>query len=342
MLSRYVAHPAAPGGRLSTAYILIENIGPETGKMLSITWNERRQQPERRQNLFRGLARIMLSLARVPQPRIGSFQFRDDGAVTLTNRPLSCATVILENDGTTRIIGQHETFASANAFASAMLSFHDNRFLSHPNAVFDAGDCRARMAARVVLRALLHRYAADSSCQPFLLQLTDLHASNVFVDDDWNVVCLIDLEWICALPAPMLDVPYRLTGRGIDQITGEHLVEFEKMRREFMHVFEQEEREAGGGSGHIILSQIMHSTWDSGGVWFWYSITSVNAMFGLVNKHLCEKFSTSLYLSSVTEVLFKFWCDDAEAVVDRKVAEYKEYEVRLKHLFARNRCPTNG
>ena len=109
-----------------------------------------------------------------------------------------------------------------------------------------------------------------------------------------------------------------------------------------MRIFEQEESDAGDGGGHITLSQVMHSTWDSGGVWFWYSITSVNAMFGLVNKHLCEKFSTSLHLSSVTEVLFKLWCDDAEAVVDRKVAEYNEYEVQLKRLFAGNRRPTNG
>lgn len=197
------------------------------------------------------------------------------------------------------------------------------------------------MAARVVLRALLHRYT-DPSCRagPFLLQLTDLHASNIFVDGDWNVVCLIDLEWVCALPAAMLDVPYWLTGRGIDQITGEHLVEFDKVRREFMHIFEQEEHEAGD-DGHSILSQVMHSTWDSGGVWFWHSIASVNATFGLVNKHLCAKFSTDLYLPEAIGVLSKFWCDDAEAVIDKKVAEYHEYEVQLKSLFAKENRSTN-
>jgi hypothetical protein len=29
---------------------------------------------------------------------------------------------------------------------------------------------------------------------PFYLQLTDLHASNIFVDENWNIAYLIDLE----------------------------------------------------------------------------------------------------------------------------------------------------
>jgi hypothetical protein len=37
-------------------------------------------------------------------------------------------------------------------------------------------------------RMMQHRHG------PFPLQLTDLHASNIFVDEDWNITCLIDLE----------------------------------------------------------------------------------------------------------------------------------------------------
>ncbi|KAG7146782.1 hypothetical protein HYQ46_004410 [Verticillium longisporum] len=58
-------------------------------------------------------------------------------------------------------------------------------------------------------------------------QLTDFHASNILVDKLWNVTGLIDLEWICALPLEMLDVPYWLTGCAIDQIKGEKLEHFD-------------------------------------------------------------------------------------------------------------------
>ncbi|KAJ0127283.1 Uncharacterized protein HZ326_29615 [Fusarium oxysporum f. sp. albedinis] len=52
------------------------------------------------------------------------------------------------------------------------------------------------------------------------LQFTDLHASNIFVDEEWNVTCFVDLEWISALPVEMLAVPYWLTGCKIDEIEG--------------------------------------------------------------------------------------------------------------------------
>lgn len=79
-----------------------------------------------------------------------------------------------------------------------MLSFHDRRFFNHPNAACDAADCREKMAARMVLCIVLHRLInASYRAGPFVLQRTDLHASNIFVDDDWNIACLIDLKWVC-------------------------------------------------------------------------------------------------------------------------------------------------
>jgi hypothetical protein len=64
------------------------------------------------------------------------------------------------------------------------------------------------MAARVVLRALLHRHIGrERRAGHFLLQLTDLHQSNVLVDENWEVTCLIDLEWLCSLPEGNLAPP---------------------------------------------------------------------------------------------------------------------------------------
>jgi len=118
-LSQYAFSPA--GLRLPTTYMLLEYIGPETGKELSDTWDERRQNPVQRQNLFRGMSRLILSLARIPQPRIGSFEFHNKGTITLTNRPLLCSIIILENDGAPRTILKHETYTSTEPFVADML-----------------------------------------------------------------------------------------------------------------------------------------------------------------------------------------------------------------------------
>lgn len=196
---------------ISSAYTLLEYIGPTSGQMLSNTWDKYRGCPERRQRLFSSLSKIMLSLARLPQLRIGAFQFHSDGTVTLSNRPLLCSTVLLENYGAPRTMRKDDTYRCTDSFVSEMLTFH-HRFLSQPNAIYSEGDCRGQMAVKTLLRAFYHRYIKrEYRHGPFLLQLTDLHASNIFVDDDWNLTCLIDLEWLCALPAEMLNVPYWLT-----------------------------------------------------------------------------------------------------------------------------------
>lgn len=68
-------------------YLIIEHV--EEGEMLSETWEEHRGDPKRRANLFRGLSQILLSLAKVPLPKIGSWTIDDSGILSLTNRPLA-------------------------------------------------------------------------------------------------------------------------------------------------------------------------------------------------------------------------------------------------------------
>lgn len=138
-LSRYAPSPTSL--RLPTAYMLLEYIGRDKGEMLSDTWDRHRQDPVRRQKLFRGMSRLILSLARIPQPRIGSFRFHNNGTVTLSNRPLPCSIIILENEGAPRTISRNETYTCTEPFVADILTFHDNVFLSNLNAAHGTEDC---------------------------------------------------------------------------------------------------------------------------------------------------------------------------------------------------------
>jgi len=90
-----------------------------------------------------------------------------------------------------------------------MLTFHDKFFLSNPNAVSSMGYCLGQMASKTLLRAISHYYIQRGTCnRPYRFQLTDFHASNIFVDKDWNITCFIDHEWVYALPAEMLSISY--------------------------------------------------------------------------------------------------------------------------------------
>jgi len=273
----------------------------------------------------------MLSLARLPQMRIGSFRFNPgDGTVALTNRPLTCSMVLLENDGAPRTMQSSDTYNCTDAFVADMITFHDQRFLNQPNAANSEIDCRGQMAVKALLRVFSHRYIKrEYRHGPFPLQLTDLHASNLFVDDDWNVTCLIDLEWLSALPREMLSVPYWLTGRAIDEIQGESYGEFDKTRREFMQIFLEEEQEEGGDERTLTFSQTMQDMWESKGVWFWHCLTSVNAMYILLEDHLCP----GRLPVSTEKAVSQFWCKDPDAVVRTKLADKASYDERLRQAF---------
>ena len=304
----------------------------DSGQMLSDTFHMYRDDVAHRKRLFKGISRILLSLARIPQPHIGSFRFHDNGTITLANRPLSCSMIILENDGAARTIQMNDTYSCTDAFVSDMLSFHDHRFLSQPNAVYGENDCRGQMAVKTLLRVLSHRHIKRALRNgPFILQFTDFHASNILVDKEWNITGLIDLEWICALPSEMLEVPYWLTGCAIDQIKGEKYDQFDKIRREFMNIFEEEEQAMKAGpQNSLTLSHVMKDMWESKGVWFWNCVSSVNAMYLLLEAHLYAPESLSIEAESIVS---RFWCNDSEDIVRRKLAEKQAYDDELRDLF---------
>ena len=311
--------------------MLLEYIEPTVGQMLSTTWQQNRHDPDRKHNLLQGMARLILSLARVPQPRIGSFQFHNDCTVTLTNRPLTCSMMILENDGTPRVMASDDTYSSTEPFVADMLNMHDNRLLSSPNIVEDEEACRSEMATRSLLRCLAHHFISrERRNGPFLLQFTDLHASNLFVDQEWNITCLVDLEWVCALPAENISVPYWLSGVGIEKINGEHLENYKETVQEFIRIVEDANSQTYGHGS--MLAKTMRDMLESQGIWFWYCLESVNAMYLLAFDHICPRFS--VLLSKKTEdILTSLWRDDSDKVVAKKVEDHAKYVEQLRQLF---------
>jgi hypothetical protein len=127
--------------------------------------------------------------------------------------------VILENAGAGRCVQQYQVHRLVDSYISDLFALHDQSFLCSRNAVYDEEDCRAQMAVRTAMRSVAHHYLTrDFRNGPFVLQFSDIHGSNIFVDEEWKITCLIDLEWIIAGPIEMLRVPSWLSGKPIDEI----------------------------------------------------------------------------------------------------------------------------
>lgn len=330
--SYYAPHPKPRA--FNAAYVLQEYVDKATGTVLGDSWKEQRTDRTRRTNLYRGLSRIILSSARLHQQEIGSFTFHDDGTISLTNRPLTTTMAILESSGVPRIMGQHTTYKTVEAYFSDLLTYHDKRFIYQPNAVNDAKDCQLQMTIKTILRALHHHYMnRDLRNGPFIPLFTDIHPSNIFVDENWNITKLIDPDFMSFQPIEVGGPFYWLTDLGIDLITEEELPSFNIAREEFMEVFKEEEaRFQVILPGGLLISEVWQSAWDKGTYWYCHSLMSVNAMYTLF-PHIERTFSVPTTTKVVVESISPFWVPESKSAVKKKVEDKKNYDADLRKLF---------
>ena len=301
--------------------------------MLSETLRDYRETDASRvENLTRGISRIMLSLAKKAQSSIGSLRFNDDTSVTLANRPLLCTSSILESEGAPKILDQ--TYKTCGHFIDDMLKFREEAFSAQPNAVNDEEDCHLQMLHITMLRLLKSQFVDSHSEGPFVLQLTDLHSSNIFVDDDWNIIAIIDLEFMCALPPSMINVPYWLTVDNIDDIA-ENMDVYNKMHKTFLGVLQSEEQNANLQS-YIQLASAIQESWTSYSSWFYRSLTSINGMAYCLEDHLYEKFNFNISREEEDQwmkLMSAFWPSDSKKFVERKLREKAKYNEDVARHF---------
>ncbi|CAI7623053.1 unnamed protein product [Penicillium manginii] len=321
---------------LESGYLVMDYIGNSEVQMLSETWDENRHQQDKRTNLFKGLSRIMLSLSRVPLPRIGSWTLDSKGVLRLSNRPLTLRLHQLENGGIPTNINRGLTYSAADAYYLDILSCHDSRIRYQPNSMGDADDGRAQMARLTMMRALLPHFSdVELREGPFFYRLTDLHPSNIFVDSQWNVKYVIDLEWACSLPAETFRPPYWLTGRSVDELNDEYLEIFRRAYEEFVDIFEEEEKQFPPiNNAYSYRTDLMRNGWQVGKFWYFHALESPKGLFNLFCQHIYPLFAPCRYVTSdFSRVVSDFWAPDVEEVIFNKLRDKEEYDRSLCQLF---------
>lgn len=301
--------------------------------MLSESWERGRSDPKRRINLFKSLSQIILGLMKQPLPRIGSWTIDDSGVLTLTNRPLTLRLHQQENSRIPTVISRSLTYTSVEPYYMDLIACQDNRLRYQPNSIHDEDDGRAQLAALTTMRALIPKFThRPLRSGPFTLSLTDLHQSNIFVDDDWHVTRIIDLEWACARPIEMLGPPYWLSGRGLDELAF-YLEEYAGLHEEFIDLFEEEEMKCHRS---VERSRMLRTCWEDGTFWYAQALDSPSALLALFTDHIQPRFTR---LSSTTRrefdhALAPFWDYGAAHFIFTKVREQEHYNRQVREIFA--------
>ncbi|KAJ5726915.1 hypothetical protein N7493_005942 [Penicillium malachiteum] len=314
-------------------YLVIEYIEESQGSMLSNTWfDNEHHTSERRKNYFHSLTRILLSITKTPLPSIGSFFIDRNGDLILGNRPLTMEFHELENESITTDIPRHSTYSNVQSYVGEILEMHDNRLHYQPNAVNDLDDCGYQMSALTAMRTVGPLIFNRSLRRgPFIFSLTDMHQSNVFVDDEWNITCLIDLEWACSKPIEMVHPPYWLTNKGVDEI---ELDEYSIRREEFMAALKSEEGKLKSPQARpYVLSEVMEESWTSGAFWYSLALSSPTGLFHNFYHHIHPLFSNKGTVK-LGNVMPFYWVRSAGKFVGKKLEDKKLYDKNLIEAFS--------
>ncbi|TPX26457.1 hypothetical protein DIZ76_011919 [Coccidioides immitis] len=319
---------------LDHGYLLMDWIENDDLQMLSTKFSKPHTVMQV-ENFYRGMSQIMISMARVSQPRIGSWTIDNRGQITLTNRPMLCHLHQLENWSIPSDIPRSRTYTSADSFYLDLLAGHDNRLRYQGNATTSEIDARGQATDLVLMRALLHqftnRHLRDG---PFIMQLTDMHDSNILVDKDWNIKYVIDLEWACSLPLDALLPPFWLTGKTVDRLHGDEYTRFKAQYSKFVEIFEQEERSTVLHQDGNFYSRgaTMRTALEDGRYWYLNALQSPKGLFNLFRRHLQAQFdevSGNVLCAGVSP----FWTPGMTSFVQSKLDNHTQYLQELVGVF---------
>ena len=324
--------------RLKTPYLVMDYIDSTKGTMLSESWERSRHDRTRRRNLFKGLSKIILSLARLPFEQIGSLTIDNQSVIQLKNRPLTLRLQHLENQSVPTSIDKDLTYRSTDAYLLDLLEYHDSYLRYSPNSIRDELDGQAQLSTLTMMRAILPQFTRrDLRRGPFILNLTDLHQSNIFVDNEWNIKFLVDLEWTCSRPVEMLHPPYWLTSRGVDQLEGEHLEAFNNMHGEFMEAFaEQENLLSGKEDNAFSLTEIIRQGWENGSFWYMHALDNPKGLYNIFLDHIQPMFAklNDAEVDHFEQTVAPYWSTNMQGFLAKKLKDKEEYQNKLREAFA--------
>lgn len=324
--SAYVPRHRTSKESLGTGYLVIEYVDGSRGRMLSETWEKGRHNAQLRGNLFSSLSHIILTLSRIPLPKIGSFIVDEKGFLRLNNRPLTLEIQDLENQHIPVDISRDFTYTTVDSYINDILAYHESRLRHQPNAVNSIQDGLFQIAALTVMRTIRQSFFSPELRRgPFFMSLTDLHQSNIFVDDDWNVTCLVDLEWACSRPVEMIHPPYWLTNQSVDGID---LADYEIIHKEFM------ESLAAQNSRNHLLQRTLQDGWNKGTFWYSLALDSPTGLFRIFYDYIQPRFSKDhIEDASFFTIMLDYWAVNPAKFVQQKVDDKEQYDRLLLEAF---------
>lgn len=197
------------------------------------------------------------------------------------------------------------------------------------------------MATVVVLKAIRSQFVDRNLQQgPFILQLTDLHASNLFVDDHLNITAIVDLEWTCSLPIEMQQLPFWFSGHEGDDFLGDEAAENEQAYvsacKEFLDVFGYEQSRRCLTRLPVDARSIISTALDKKSHWYFAALCWPRTAYSFLIDHLQPMFAPShadLEVAKFQDVFTPYYATNASKFIEQKLKDKAEYDRTLRELL---------
>ncbi|ATY67444.1 kinase-like domain [Cordyceps militaris] len=302
------------------------------------------------EKLYRQLANILIQISQLEHPLIGSLAETDEWQQwEVTRRPLSMPMNELVRIGSLpRSKLPCTTFKTSSEYLDSLAQLHLDHLAAQRNdAIESKADCQRKYTARKLFQRLAseRRLLSDKHDKgPFKFWCDDLRPSNILVDANMDIVCVIDWEFSYAAPseytfAPpwwlLLEQP-EYWDNGFD----DWLENYERRLPTFLRAMascEDEYIAAGRLQEAQRLSGKMRESWASGDFWTVYAARRSFAFDTVFWKKLDARFfgpdEDSGALAGDTWTRRLPLLDEQarmamEAFVDGKVAESQTRELR--------------
>lgn len=174
-------------------------------------------------------------------------------------------------------------------------------------------------------------YNQNSRNDPFVLTLPDLHQSNIFVDENWNVVSVIDFEFAPVQPQQMVNVPHWLSGKSIDELVGPELDDYQMLYDRFVSILREEE--AADRQDHTFSERLMED-WHSGKMWDNAALRSSNGFPIIFEQSLQPRYFPSFEPDAEGVTLMRLWGEDCDEFIVGKLEDKAKYIERVRTIFA--------
>lgn len=247
----------------------------------------------------------------------------------------------MENENIPIDIPRNATYTTVNTYVHDLLYLHDSHLRHQANGASDAGDCLSQISVLSTMRTVYPEFF-DRKPQrgPFVLTLTDMHLSNIFVDRNWQVTKLLDLEWACAQPIEMQHPPYWLTTRWVDKIDED---QYSKFSNEYISAIAEEEEKAteqrflGKETNELPYSERLKKLWEHGTFRYTLALNSPSRLHNIFFSRILPMYQTTEDKDRFEDAFFiatsTFWCTRAWDFIRCKGEDKEQYDKDLEDAF---------